>query len=270
MIHKLYDFTQPGGFPQTQDVLKRMQDSDAEAIKGMIAAGGNITGPLRVSGMEVTISGSDVTVTDGWFIYNGVFIPFTGSTVTLAGGQVALVEITTTSTPLTFNDGSTPNVVISRTGALINATTATTSTRFPVLNLKPWGKERDWTTVTSFASSLGGTVTGTLKYQKNTLANTLTLKGSLNVDCSSFVSALPAALYTKILTLPSGYRTASGVTFMANVASGGAVKTSDSVSWIRHVRMDIEAANGVLKIEVLKTLSDVDIDIEFDVIISLD
>lgn len=268
--HKYYDFTQPGGFPFTQDILKRMQESDTEALLGWIAAGGDTTGPMRVSGMEITISGSDVTVTDGWFVYNDDLIEFTGTTVTLGGGEVALVEITTASSTLTFNDGSTPGVQKAKTATLIADPTATTATKFPVLDMKPFGRELDWTVVTSFVSTLGGTVTGTLKYKKNTLNNTIAIKGSLNVDVSTFVSALPSTAYTKILTLPAGYVPSSDVAFTAYVPSGSAVKTSDSVDWIRFLRMAIEAPTGVIKIECLKTLSDVDIDIEFDAIVGLD
>lgn len=137
-LRKRIDFTQPGGFPFTQDTLAYLQDSYSESIIAVIGNMGSVTGPMAVSGMAVTVpSPGTFTVTNGWFVYNGNMVKFTGSTVSPTGGDVALVEIAVTGTPLTFNDGSTPNVIFNSTATLLAAPTATDATHFPLSALVP-------------------------------------------------------------------------------------------------------------------------------------
>lgn len=73
MSNKRIDFTQPGGFPLTQNALDFMQQSYRKAIQGLADLAGN---SVIVSGMEE--NGSNVA--DGWIIYNGELMPFEGGT----------------------------------------------------------------------------------------------------------------------------------------------------------------------------------------------
>lgn len=73
MSNKRIDFTQPGGFPLTQNTLDYMQQSYRNAIQGLADLAGN---NVIVSGME-EIGGN---VADGWIIWNGELMPFEGGT----------------------------------------------------------------------------------------------------------------------------------------------------------------------------------------------
>lgn len=275
-LQKEIDFTKPGGFPFTQDTLNYMQEATGEALKALISVGGSTTGPMLLNGIvgSSAPSGGDTayTFTSGWFIYNAKLVKFTGGTVTVSSGQYPSVTIANGATPLTFNDGSTPNVLLSTTATLTvtTGTEAYTSTYFPILGMKPYGRERDWTTVTSFTSTVGGSVTGTMSYKKCSLTNTLAIKGALTIDCSALLTAMPASERTKFYTVPTDYRGASDVWFSGFVPRGSHVKTSDSVQWIRELTIQYEASTGYLSVEVLKTLSDAPIDIEFNTVINLD
>lgn len=144
-IAKRIDFTQLGGFPLCQDDLKWALDGIYGAIDAIIQAGGDGSTPFAVSGMAV--SGGGNTVADGWFYYNGELVQFTGGTVSPGGGEVALVLIADTSTTLTFNDGSTPVVVLIKTATLTHAATVTDATHFPVSSLIAAGVAAAWANV---------------------------------------------------------------------------------------------------------------------------
>jgi len=116
---KTIDFTQPGGFPLTQDQLGYLQDAFTEVLNGIIAVAGDGTIPFVISGAVITRTHAggtlwDYAITDGWVYYQGNIIRVA------AGGFAALDEsvnaaylvITPNDTPLTFNDGSTPNVIL--------------------------------------------------------------------------------------------------------------------------------------------------------------
>ena len=132
------DFTQPGGFPFTQNILGFIQTGFQHQITQLLLAGVDGDTPTIVSGMAVTIAGGDTSVTDGWFMYHGMLHPFTGGTVTPGGGEVALVVITYTVGTLSYNDGSTPGVVSESSAALDHAVTVTDATHFPVSALRQW------------------------------------------------------------------------------------------------------------------------------------
>ena len=136
---KSIDFTKTGGFPLTQDQLAYLQTAWTEVLNALASATGISTNtPVAVSGMAVTVAGGNITVTDGWFFYKSQLIRFSGSTVTPGGTDVAMVLITATANPLTFKDGSTPNVVLESTGSLITGASTTDATHFPVTSIVPW------------------------------------------------------------------------------------------------------------------------------------
>ena len=137
---KKIDFSYSGGIPFDQDKLDYLQTAYKEIVALLATACVNVVaGQLVVlSGMVVTVVGSDVTVTDGSFIYNGEIYKFTGSTVTLGGGDVALVNIVRATTNLTYNDGGVHPAIIEETGVLINAPTVTDASNFPVGDMVPF------------------------------------------------------------------------------------------------------------------------------------
>lgn len=260
---KKFDFTQTGGFPLTQDRLAFLQQGYVEALLGIAAAGGDTTSPRRVSGMEVSVSGSDYTVTDGWFVYNGELIRFIGATETIT--DTALVKITFNADSLDFQNGTTPAVKLEATATIEDGVSATDATRFPLADLKPWGREEDWTTVSSFGADYG-TITGTLEYKKCWLTNVLHIRGQLTVTDSP-PSALPLFGAPKITTLPAGYRPSASVFFSGPCTSF--VKTSDSVSWLQSISVSVEA-DGDVTLYVPKTLADAAFNVKFSAVINLD
>ena len=210
-MHKQYDLTQPGGLPWSQDRLAYIQASYSEVFTQFANLGVSGAAPAILNGMAVTVPGAgEIAVSDGWFAYNGEVIPFTGSTVT-PGGGVALVLITVLETPLTFNNGSTPNVVISKTASLTTGATVTDATHFPVTSLKTFqagfginGRETAWSTLA--LSDATGTITGSLYYKKNFITNQLEYRLSLTSVTPSDFSDAPGGNNLVLGYLPAGYQ----------------------------------------------------------------
>ena len=114
---KSIDFTQPGGFPLTQDQLGYLQAGYTECLNALAAMGGS--GPFTVNGCSVTktpVSGTiyNYAVTAGWVFYEGNLIKVSASTLTGIDESVdaAYMLITQSATSLVYNNGSTPNVVL--------------------------------------------------------------------------------------------------------------------------------------------------------------
>jgi hypothetical protein len=136
---KAIDFSINGGFPLTQDELDYLQQAYTEGLNALSATGEESGQPAALRGMEVTTgAGGAVTVTDGWLLYNGDLIAFTGSTVTLAGSGVALVTINTNTTYLTYNDGGVHPSLSVQVATLTVGTATTTATVFPLSALRPF------------------------------------------------------------------------------------------------------------------------------------
>jgi hypothetical protein len=237
---KAIDFTQPGGFPLTQDRLDYLQSAYTEVLKVLGSLGVAGASPTILSGM--TITGGGNTVSDGWFVYGGELIRFTGSTVAPTGGDVALVLITAAASPLTFNDGSTPNVLLEKTAALATGPTLTDATHFPVSDLISFGsgfginnREQVWNSlVVNTAPSAGG-VTGTIFYKKDFTANTLQVRGLLSANNAQNFAASPAALYSLMGTLPPGYIPNNNAYFVGHYFVASLIKDDLGVAWIKQV-----------------------------------
>ena len=104
MLHKRFDFTRPGGFPLTQDVLDYMQNGYSEAIQALVG----------VLGDNMILSGAAYNGTcfmDGWVINNGEVLPFVGGTASFSGNPNSVsISVFETSELLVF-DGNTPKAV---------------------------------------------------------------------------------------------------------------------------------------------------------------
>jgi hypothetical protein len=100
MIHKTIDFTQNGGIPFNQDILKRMQDSYEDIGEAIVKLTG---GNMILSGVVSSQDGWS----DGWIVYNGQLLPFIAST----GRFLEIVEETVS---LLFEDGLQKPVIVSK------------------------------------------------------------------------------------------------------------------------------------------------------------
>lgn len=97
-MYKNINFTQPGGFPLTQDILAFMQSSYRDALTGIAKHFGEFA---IVSGVEIT----GPNVSDGFIVYDGELVRFVGGTLS------ADVVVETIQTQLTFEDGADRSVM---------------------------------------------------------------------------------------------------------------------------------------------------------------
>jgi hypothetical protein len=211
---KTIDFSQPGGFPLTQDQLDYLQTAYKEALAGIAGIAG--AGPLMISGGVITktlVGGTtyNYAITAGWLFWNGELIKVA------AGGLLGIDEsvdalyfqLNRTSNPLTYNDGSTPDVIDDVQASFVSQAigTADDATHFLVTELQPIGREAFPGTAIVVGTAPGyGTITGWIIYTKNLLNNTLQIKVSLATASPSDFNATPAVTTPILATLPVGYR----------------------------------------------------------------
>lgn len=253
---KAIDFTQPGGFPLTQDQLDHLQNAYTESTLALAAAGHDgSSAPVIISGMISSPGGGGSTnVSAGWLLYNNELIRFPAATygvVTL--GNVPLVTITPTAGSLTYNDGSTPAVILDKTASVSIAPAITDAAHFPFGNLLRFGqgfginnREQFWQSmVVSTAPGVGG-VTGTVYYKKDFTANTMQIRGFLTANDAQNFAASPAALFSLMGTLPAGYIPNNTAYFIAHYFVAGLIKDDLGISWIKQVNCVINTGGQIL------------------------
>jgi hypothetical protein len=241
---KHIDFTQPGGFPLTQDQLDYLQQSYSECISALAAMGTDGTGtPVIITGMVSSISGGTTTISAGWFFYNSELVRFSGGSYgTVPVGDVPLISITPSTGTLTYSDGSTPGVIFDKVAALVLAPAVTDATHFPFSSLLPYGygfgrnnREQAWSSIAvSTAAGVGG-VTGTIFYKKDFTANTLQIRGSLTANNAQNFAASPSSLFSLMGTFPAGYIPNNNVYFVANYFLSSLIKDDLGVAWIKQI-----------------------------------
>lgn len=215
------DFTQPGGFPLTQDILNFLQSTYVEGLTGLATVVNDGSSPVIISGMNITHPSGGTAVSDGWLFYRGQIIQFNASSLgVLSGGIVPLVLITNATSTLTFNNGSTPSVLFTQSAQLMAGTALTDATHFVLSDAVPFiiqlgrlGKESSFSSITSTTSAASGGVFWLMEYKKNFISNSVHLRFSGSIaHPENFATA---ALYTPVNlgTLPSGYRPVSRFPF---------------------------------------------------------
>lgn len=159
-MNKRIDFTQPGGFPLTQDTLDFMQNGFNDTFQGI--------GSLMENGV---ISGAVVTggsISSGWVVYQNEILPFVG------GAYQSTCLVKETNTPLVFEDGNSKNVLKTRwiecgVGVGQFATTILTDVRFDLADMKS-----RITNLKSLLSDLTDYINNDLAPLVDTLQNNLT------------------------------------------------------------------------------------------------
>ena len=204
---KKIDFTQPGGFPLTQDRLNDMQNAYLDMLAAIAGVGNPGAAPMIMSGMVATVAGPNVTITDGWFYYQGVVVRFTGSTHTLSGSLVPVITVATTSSSLVYYNATSPMVIAEKTATWApGASGISTATVFPFATMVPFGRENAWSSVNIATMAAVGGASGTLYYRKNYLSNTLELRGQIVVSNPNNLNFGGAPETSQVLaTLPAGY-----------------------------------------------------------------
>jgi hypothetical protein len=244
---KAIDFTKPGGFPLTQDQLGYLQTAYTECLDVLASLGTNVTttAPVILSGMLSTTTGGTTTVSAGWFFYNGRMVRFPAQSYgTVITGNAMYVVVTPAATPLTYNDGSTPNVIEDVTGvlnSLVN-TTPTDSTHSLLSALLPIGvgfgsnnREQVWQSIAVSTAPADGGVTGTIYFKKDLTANTLQVRGALAANNAQNFAASPSALYAIMATFPIGYIPNNIANFTGYYYVSSLIKDDLGIAWIKQV-----------------------------------
>jgi len=275
---KTIDFTQPGGFPLTQDQLGYLQEAYEECINALAAVGGS--GPIVVSGCAITktfVSGTtyNYTISAGWVFYEGDMIRVGAMAVSGVNESVNAVYmlLTPTSTPLTYNNGSTPNVVNDVSGSLqVNVIgTADSATLFLLSELQPYGREASETHILVSLPSGEGTITGNIYYRKNNLNTTLQIRGSLNTATPSDFPATPGVSTQIMGTLPVGYRPVSQyASFIAPLPTGQNRIKDPAGGYFSSLNGSL-AQNGRLTLDfIVPDVSEGSYAVDFNVVVPLD
>lgn len=250
---KTIDFSFTGGFPLTQDELNYLQQAYSECIMALAATGLNGSTPCIVTGMGISYPGGGaVTTTNGWLVYNGDMIPFTGSTVTPTGSDVAMVQIANVATNLVYNDGGVHPAIKSKVATLTTGPSATTAMSFPLSAAMPYtvllglnGRESGWGSLTVNTLPAQGSVSGNIFYKKNLLTNTLHLRGALTANAAQNFSASPGALNYLMATLPAGYLPANSGYFTAYYFGSNLFKDDMGVAWIKQFTSILNVAGQI-------------------------
>jgi hypothetical protein len=278
---KAIDFTQPGGFPLTQDQLDYLQQAYTECVHALGTIGGNGTAPYVISGMVITNpSPGNYTVTDGWFMYGGelVHIP-AGGISGIPAGQDAYIQVTANASPLTFNNGSTPNVILDKSAGMVSlpSGTADDATHFAVSHLKPFGagfgvnnREQVWQSLNVSTPAADGGVTGTIYYKKDFTANTLQIRGLLAANNAQNFAASPGALYYNMGTLFATYFPNNSTYFTAQYFVASLIQDDLGVSWIKQINCVINNTGQVLVNWIRPNTSIVGYGITFNATVPLD
>jgi len=265
-MSKNLDCTQPGGMPWTQNRLGFIQQAYQEMFAAMFAANG-LTGntPYIIYGCAITrtlVTGTqyNYSIAAGWMWYEGnaIRVPASGPVLVDESVNACYSLITTTATPLTFNNGSTPNVVEDVTISLQAQPigTANSSDAFLMSEAVSVGValgqayRPGWATLAVATASGVGGVTGSIYYKKDTIANTLLLRFSLTVNDPYNLVAAPAATAYVIQTMPAGfYNSGHDIDFIIGVGaqdgSNNTVKDDAGVSWIRQAQVAISNTGDI-------------------------
>ncbi len=278
---KSIDFTKPGGFPLTQDQLKHLQTSYMESIPALAAVGCNNNVPTIISGMVSTpVGGGVINVSDGWFYYNGEMIRFPAqSYATLTPGDALYVVIANGGSSVTYNDGSTPVVILEQEGifAALVDTTPTDATRFLFDDMAAFGvgfgknhRTSIWKNMVVNTPAPAGGVTGNIYYKKDSIANTLHIRANLGANNAQNFSGSPFATYSLMGTLPPEYVPANDAYFIANYFSAGLVRDDLGVAWIKQINCGINTTGQVFINWIRPEAPVVAYGIDFNTIIPLD
>ena len=278
---KAIDFTQPGGFPLTQDQLDYLQSAYTECVNTLGSLGSNNSTAAILSGMESTAGIGGVTnVSAGWFFYNGELVRFPAQSYPLVTAGFAMyVVITPAASPLTYHDGSTPNVILEKTGTLIQLvnTTPTDATHFLLDDAIPFAvgfglnnREASWNSLVVNTLPAAGGVTGTIFYKKNFLTNTLHIRANLAANNAQNFPASTAAIYSLMGVLPAGYIPPTNVYFIANYFASFLIKDDLGVGWVKQTNCAINTGGQVLINWLRPDISIGAYGINFNTIIPLD
>jgi hypothetical protein len=202
-----------------------------------------------------------ISATDGWFLYNGEMVRFVASSITgMGGGSDAYVVIAPTAGTLTYNDGSTPAVVLDKSATIqaLPTGTPTDALHFLLRALTPFGKgfgvnnrETVWNSVSVSTAPAAGGVTGTVYYKKDFTANTLHIRGFLFANNAQNFAASPGATFSLMTTFPVGYIPNNNTYFTGYYYISSLISDDLGVGWIKQINCGLSNA-GLFHVNWIK------------------
>ena len=277
---KAIDFTKPGGFPLTQNQLDYLQQAYTESIKALGTMGISGSAPVIISGMTKTVSGGTASISAGWFYYNGDMVRFPGASYGgISFGYAVYIVISSSSGTLVYNDGSTPGVVLEKTGVLtlLVNTTPTDSTHFLYSDMVPYGKgfginnrEQVWHELIVNTDPADGGVTGSIFYKKDFTANTLQIRGNLIANNAQNFAPSPGSVFALMGNLNTGFLPINTIQFLAHYFANGLLKDDLDISWIKHFTCAINNIGQVFINWIRPDISISGYGVNFNTIVPLD
>ncbi len=174
------DLTHNGGFPLTQNRAAYLQAAYTEVLNAMsLIPANDPTVPVIISGMAIS---GFTDVADGWFAYKGKPTRFVGSSVGVPGfGFAIYIVITATSTPLTFKNASTPNVVNDTTAeiAILVNTTPVDDTHVLLSSLVSYKTAMGITALETRMTTAESNITGLEGYVGGLITDMATVEGDI-------------------------------------------------------------------------------------------
>ncbi len=207
---KTINLTNAGGLLFNQDHLAFMQSAWKEFLRAFTSMGGEgYGGPVILSGMA--LDGSSLT--PGYFAVDGEVYFTNGGTIVIAPGPGNTLGITLNTVTITENyaNGASQEVMYSTTGVFGIVPNSPPADSYTMASFKLFGESfgarhrEDWVAITVSTGSGFGSVTGSVRYRKNILTNTLELSGVLTALTPADFPTLPSNTPIVIATLPTGY-----------------------------------------------------------------
>ena len=286
--------TDLGGYPLTQSDVDYLQTAFNELFAAIGKSMGfvNNTVPYIVCGCKVTktyVGGTtyNYSVSAGWANYQGNFIRVPA--ISFAGidesvnAMYMLITLSAAPTSIPFYNATTPNVICDSTISLMAQAigTADDATHFLLSELVPYGvalglnnRDSAWQNMVVNTATGSGGVTGTIKYKKDYIANTIRLTSSLTVNDPFNLTASPAVSRYLLGTLPAGYYSTTVIYFTAeaNVIDGTPNFMQDDLGtgYIKHINMYIDAGGNVYALLVKPAVGTLVYGFEFSAVLPLD
>lgn len=245
-MSKTIDFSQFGGFRLTQEQLAYFQMAWSEPANAIVMRGGNGGVPFVVSGCVLTRTNTGGTnynysVTDGWVFYNNEFVRVRGA-VPLFGVDESInscyFERVPQNQTLTFNDGSTPTVLLDSYMRLVSHAngTADDANKFNCKSLLT----SDWQ-VPVYAGTYTAHGSSPIKYRLNVYERCVDIKGITNSS-----SGVGLTGNSPVFTLPASMWPAeTQVYLMGNSVTGALAYVQVSNAGVVSVRGDIVGVGNI-------------------------
>ncbi len=238
-------FSNTGGYPLDLDNLGFGLSGIIDALNGFVKATVPAATPVIVSGLSYAVVGSDTVYQPGWLYLPGLFtdlIYCAGGTVAnvLGPGQVHSVVCNVTELPATYNDGVDRAITSTVTCTVSYAPDQAydgAATTFRFADLKPYlpqmgvlTRETAWTTIMVTTGAGSGTLSGSVKYRKNSFTNQLEIMVNVSVGSpGDFADIASGGSMTTVATLPSGYHPNNSATVPLTALTGTAPVHSNNI-----------------------------------------